>query len=266
MPRRAGDDRRHRAVCRGGRSREIMANNSSTPAPDFAETAASYRIAEPAPLDQIGLVPILSIGASVAGSASTPTGARHVLQQQHQVGRCVRCPARARCRSPRPCPAPSRIPAVSVTTTFSPPRSSATSTRSRVVPGSSVTIATSRRANALSRLDFPAFGAPSDHHRIAVANDLRLAKPGDDAPRSRRPAPHVLPDRVRDRTGHVALVGKIQLGLDHRPRMDDPLAPPGIERALRAAGAQQWQTAAAPRSRRRSGRPAPRPRPDPSCH
>ena len=75
-------------------------------------------------------------------------------------------PARARCRARRipscsTLPVASRMPAVSLTTIGSPSRSSFTSMMSRVVPASSETIATSRLARALSRLDLPALGAPA---------------------------------------------------------------------------------------------------------
>ena len=62
-------------------------------------------------------------------------------------------------------PAASRMPAVSLTTIGSPSRSSRTSMTSRVVPASSDTIATSRRASALSRLDLPTLGGPASTTR-----------------------------------------------------------------------------------------------------
>ena len=55
----------------------------------------------------------------------------------------------------------SRNPAVSTSVTGSPFRSSETSIISRVVPGISETIATSRLAMAFNNEDFPAFGAPA---------------------------------------------------------------------------------------------------------
>ena len=69
-------------------------------------------------------------------------------------------------------PGSSRKPAVSVTTVRTPSRSRTTSTRSRVVPASSDTIATSLSARRLIRLDLPAFGAP----RITTRNpSLRIS-------------------------------------------------------------------------------------------
>ena len=55
----------------------------------------------------------------------------------------------------------SRSPAVSTTTSGTPSTCSACTMRSRVVPGTGVTIATSAPASAFSRLDFPTFGAPA---------------------------------------------------------------------------------------------------------
>ena len=48
---------------------------------------------------------------------------------------------------------------------------------------------------------------------------------------------HVLPHRRRDRTRHIAFIREIQLGLDHRARMDDPRPPTAVERALQSTGA-----------------------------
>ena len=54
----------------------------------------------------------------------------------------------------------SRRPAVSTSRKGAPPIAVGASTRSRVVPAISEVIAASRPANALRRLDFPAFGGP----------------------------------------------------------------------------------------------------------
>ncbi len=70
-------------------------------------------------------------------------------------------------------PSASRRPAVSLTTPGRPSRSSLTSITSRVVPGSSDTMATSRRASAFSRLDLPTFGGPASTTR----NPSRTSSP-----------------------------------------------------------------------------------------
>ena len=55
----------------------------------------------------------------------------------------------------------SRIPAVSISRSRVEPTMTDSSTVSRVVPGMSVTMARSKPASALSRLDFPTFGRPT---------------------------------------------------------------------------------------------------------
>ena len=115
--------------------------------------------------------------------------------------------------------------------------------RSRVVPGSGETIATSRRASALTRLDLPAFGGPS----TTTSAPSRSRSPrcgiievGDDlAPDRSHDRPGLLADRARD----VLLVGKIQLRLDQRTGADQPVAPRLIEIAQRPAGLPHRLTA-----------------------
>ena len=67
----------------------------------------------------------------------------------------------------------SRMPAVSSKRRRCRPRVTVCSTASRVVPGMSVTMTRSKPASALSRLDFPAFGAP----RIAACTPFLMKLP-----------------------------------------------------------------------------------------
>ena len=119
---------------------------------------------------------------------------------------------------------------------------------SRVVPGSGVTIATSRRAIALTRLDLPALGGPS----TTTSAPSRTRSPRRSArwstiscrDRARQSAQASLAHRRR----HVLLVGEIQLGLDQRPRPDQPLPPALIEPRDTRPSPAAAPAAAAPRS------------------
>ena len=66
-----------------------------------------------------------------------------------------------------------RKPAVSTRVTFRPSRSIVSVTRSRVVPGMSVTMARDAPASALNKLDFPTFGRPT----IAICKPSRTSRP-----------------------------------------------------------------------------------------
>ena len=67
----------------------------------------------------------------------------------------------------------SRRPAVSTSVTRRPSRSTISVTRSRVVPGTSVTIARDAPTSALNRLDLPTFGWPT----IATCSPSRTSRP-----------------------------------------------------------------------------------------
>ena len=73
----------------------------------------------------------------------------------------------------------SRSPAVSCTSNGMPAMTTCSRTTSRVVPGTSVTMAESVRAKRLSRLDFPTFGAPA----ITSFTPLRRTAPRRDSAR-----------------------------------------------------------------------------------
>ena len=66
-----------------------------------------------------------------------------------------------------------RIPAVSIKRTGTPPSTAISSTVSRVVPGTSVTIARSSESRAFSRVDFPTLGRPT----MAMVNPSRRTFP-----------------------------------------------------------------------------------------
>ena len=91
--------------------------------------------------------------------------------------------------------------------------------RSRVVPGTAVTIATSSPASAFSRLDLPTFGAPDQHDVQSVAQHRALL----------RPPQHVVERRAHPRqaTRRVGLfqevdlfLGEVERGLDQCAQLD----------------------------------------------
>ena len=70
----------------------------------------------------------------------------------------------------------SRMPAVSIRMSGTPPILMDSSMVSRVVPGMSVTMARSSCKSAFNRLDFPAFGRPT----IAVRRPSRMMRPSSE--------------------------------------------------------------------------------------
>ena len=116
------------------------------------------------------LVATLQSGASTAsGTASATSGAR----SQSTRSACAISARARRTPSASALLEVSLRPAMSTRITSWPPRSMATSRTSLVVPGSSVTMATSDFASALSRLDFPAFGGPAS----ATRKPSRMMRP-----------------------------------------------------------------------------------------
>ena len=78
----------------------------------------------------------------------------------------------------------SRRPAVSTSVTGMPPTSTRSVSTSRVVPGTSVTIARAAPTSALNRLDLPAFGRPDDDDQPALAEHAAGAALARAAPRA----------------------------------------------------------------------------------
>ena len=160
--------------------------------------------------------------------------------------------ARARARrmpSRSTAPAASRRPAVSTTVSGYPATSRWTSMRSRVVPGSLDTMATSRRAKALMRLDFPELTGPttttsapcrrrsarwSDSSPDDLGHHLGHDRPGPGR-RRYRPRPPRRRSRARPRPGPA-------------PGSAAPASPPGPPGIARRTG--EPPAAAAPPFRR----------------
>src|SRR5215470_12869688 len=94
---------------------------------------------------------------------------------------------------------------------------------SRVVPGTGVTIAASRRATRFIRLDFPALGGPA----MATTRPSRRRSPR----RSSMSAAAISWRSVRA----LARVGKIDARLDQRQRLDQP-RPPRLGAPAQASG------------------------------
>ncbi|GMU73122.1 MAG: hypothetical protein AMXMBFR42_25770 [Burkholderiales bacterium] len=103
--------------------------------------------------------------------------------------------------------AASRRPAVSITVSGMPPSSIARSTVSRVVPGISVTIATSSRARAFMRLDLPTLGRPTSTSASPSASRAPVAARATSASRSARTAAS-LPTASEARRNSMSSSGK----------------------------------------------------------
>ena len=206
---------------------------------------------------------------------------RFVVQQRHRL-LVERRPNRAD-RTPRPAdpllpparrarrtpslldPAQlSRSPAVSASTTGSPPSSNATSMTSRVVPGAASTIAASRPASALSRLDLPALGGPIRTTEQALADALAAPAIGQ-VPRDLACSAATAARAFASSSGRQVLVGEIDRGLEARHRRNQPprASPRRAARARHPAGAAPG--GAAPPSPPRPGRPALRPASGRAC-
>ena len=175
------------AMCRtfviAGRSRsrldverrdESRRRSASSPAPVVAPTPTHRRVVAPRGgqialvCDDNDLVP----SAVEQLIASPRPAARSVRPAAPDRRRRCAC-ARARRLRPRRSRRSSRRPAVSTSVTRRPSRSTASVTRSRVVPGTSVTIARDAPASALNRLDLPTFGSPT----IATCSPSRISRP-----------------------------------------------------------------------------------------
>ena len=76
----------------------------------------------------------------------------------------------------------------------------------------------------------------------SVADDFGPVIAADMLPDIGEQLLHVGPDDIGDRARHVGFIGEIELGLDHRPRMDEPLAPVGIETGLCPIGIKHGHT------------------------
>ncbi|CAG1012828.1 hypothetical protein RHIZO_04350 [Rhizobiaceae bacterium] len=135
----------------------IISTSASRPSPVTVETASASWSPAPTPFRSAFDRMTIASGHRGAERTASASAGRSSTTRSAESARATAFPIPI-CSTR---PAVSRSPAVSVTTTFNPPRSSGTSTRSRVVPGSSVTIATSRPTKAFRRLDFPAFGGPT---------------------------------------------------------------------------------------------------------
>ena len=128
-------------------------------------------------------------GAAVSAiSASIVVGQRRRSvdddeRQRRDLLRAPRAVARLRPRSRRRA---SRRPAVSTSVIGRPPMSTRSVSRSRVVPGTSVTIARAAPTSALNRLDLPAFGRPDDHDQPAFAHHAAGAAVARERDRARR--------------------------------------------------------------------------------
>ena len=118
---------------------------------------------------------------------------------------------------------------------------------SRVVPASSDTIATSRRASALSRLDLPTLGGPASTTR----KPSRITSPRCPSSRwrtisacSASPSVRALRDRV---ARHVGLVGEVDRCFHQRRGSDQPLPPARVEPAQRPLSLAQRLAPLGPR-------------------
>ena len=190
------------------------------------------------------------LGGSVCG--------RRVGEPDDEVGLLGRARACGGCPRARPRPAASRMPAVSATITGRPPRSSRTSMTSRVVPASSETIAASRRASALSRLDLPTFGGPASATRKPSRSDLAAVAVVEVRTRSppRAPAMSARASASASR-GEVGLIREVDGGFDQRQRLDQPRAPALVELRQRAAACRRaWRRCASVSASMRSARPS----------
>ena len=119
----------------------------------------------------------------------------------------------------------SRRPAVSTKVTGNPQRSQRTSMASRVVPGIADTMATSRRAKALRRVDFPAFGGPA---RTTVKPSRRRSPRPPSARWRAQFSRHVFPQSdglFLHSSRDVGLVREVERRLEQRQALDQPLAP-----------------------------------------
>ena len=72
-------------------------------------------------------------------------------------------------------------------------------------------------------------GRTDDDDVIAIADDLGPVEAADMLADFTEQLSHVRPDDIGHRPGHVGFVGEVELRLDHRPGVDEPLAPAGIE-------------------------------------
>ena len=115
----------------------------------------------------------------------------------------------------------SRKPAVSIKVTGQPPRSICNSIISRVVPAKGETIATSRRASALSKVDFPALGGPamtmvtpSRSRSAARPAASSCFKPGKNGGEN-------FSDTPAGRARHAFFLRKIDLGFEQRRRLQE---------------------------------------------
>ena len=218
-------------------ARTSRAARSSRPAPVAADTRTASGAGDPSAVE----LPRRAAGRSCSrprrdrpireSSSARSLGAQgHAAVDDHddQVGGSRRAfGARARPRPPRR----SRVrrqPAVSTSVERNARRRrTARSRRSRVVPGSAVTMARSPPTSALNRLDFPTFGRPTIASVRAFAQHAPRPRRGHQrapaAPSARQRARHCLV--VRDEV--VALVGKVERRLEPRQHVE--------QRALDAA-------------------------------
>ena len=97
------------------------------------------------------------MGASSAGGtgSASPSSTTHITASA--VSRAARARATPSCSTISPL---SRMPAVSRTRIGKPSITRSASSRSRVVPGTAVTIARSSPTSAFNMLDFPTLGSP----------------------------------------------------------------------------------------------------------
>ena len=201
-----------------------------------------------------------SARSASAPAALPPRPAPPVVEPQRQV-RVARPAAAPAGRLPaRPDPPCREFPRYRPGSPDSPGDRAATSIGSRVVPANGEVIATSRPAIAFISVDLPTFGGPAitttkpERSRSA---DCALASARSIRSTAR---PRRLPDRLRRQVRGVLDVGKVELRLDRRHRVEKQAAN-GV--ALRAAARRPRSAApaaAAPRSPPRPDRRAPRPR------
>ena len=267
---------RSSAACAAGsatRSRSRL-TSAGGPAPAASSANAAQIAASSFGKPRAGRRPrARNCAATAPRSALVPTVHSGRRAGRVERGRRPARPARARDRrraisaSARRTPsasarlAVSRSPAMSTRITSRPPRSSATSRTSRVVPGSSLTIARSERASALSRRRFADIGRTGQRHAQPFADDAaaadaldRLAELGCERRSNSRE--YVRGQLLR----HIAFIGKIEPRLDLGARIEQRLAPAGDPAPTGRRRAAPRPAGAAFRSRPRSDRRGPRPR------